>query len=171
MYYEITVDSKGNITSQYAGPAFLPAPWISVTEAQYASIISGCSWSDAAIVAPSVPVFTSQQQLAQQAQALVAGGLTVTSTASPAALNGTYATDAQAQASMLGIVSYINANGKFPGSAETLTWYDLGGQAHVFSSTGEFMALYTAGLDFVMDCLLVADAGAGTLPETTATIP
>jgi hypothetical protein len=72
---------------------------------------------------------------------------------------------------MLGIVSYINANGKFPGSASTLTWYDMSGQPHAFSSTSEFMALYSAGLDFVMDCQLVADAGTGTLPAGTATIP
>ena len=78
---------------------------------------------------------------------------------------------AQAQANMLGVVSYINANGKFPGSADALMWYDMSGQPHVFSTTAEFMALYSAGLDFVMDCQLVADAGTGTLPAATATIP
>lgn len=171
MYYAITVDASGNITSQYAGPVLLAAPWVSVTQAQFATIVVGSTWSGSAVIAPLAPILSAQQQIGQQAQELIAGGLTVVSAGSPSALNGTYATDARAQANMLGLVSYINANGKFPGSAGTLTWYDISGQPHIFSSTSEFMALYSAGLDFVMDCQLVADAGTGTLPSGTVNIP
>jgi len=171
MYYAIAVDPEGNITGQYAGLAQLPSPWVSITQTQFSAIVSGSTWSGSAVLAPAAQTLTAQQQLAQQAQALISGGLTVTSTGSPATLSGTYATDAQAQSNMLGIVTYITANGKFPGSSASLTWYDVSGQPHVFLSTDEFMALYTAGLDFVMDCQLVADAGHGSLPAATATIP
>jgi hypothetical protein len=171
MYFAIAVDVEGNITGQYAGPAQLPSPWITITQNQFATIVSGSTWSGSAVTVPAARSLTAQQLLAQQAQALIAGGLTVTSTGSPETLNGTYATNAQAQANMLGLVTYINANGKFPGSTGSLTWFDVNGQPHVFLSTAEFMALYTAGLDFVMDCQLVADSGTGSLPTPTATIP
>ncbi len=72
---------------------------------------------------------------------------------------------------MLGIVSYINTNAKFPGNASSLKWYDTAGVAHMFPTVTEFMALFTAGLDFVMECQLIVDAGTGTLPPATATIP
>ena len=170
MNYLITVDSSNNIVGQYAGADILPAPWIAVSQKQYAAIAAGSMWSGKTVVAPSVPQLTARQELARQAQALILGGLTVTSTSAPA-LNGTYATDARAQENILGIVCYINANSKFPGTSGTLTWYDIVGNAHVFSSVDEFMAFYTAGLDFVMDCQLVADAGAGKLPSATTTIP
>lgn len=171
MYYAISVNEDGSITGQYAGPVQLPSPWFSVSQTQFATIIPGSKWSGSAVVAPATPTLTAAQQLVQRAQALIAGGLIVTSTGSPSALNGTYATDARAQENMLAIVTYINANGKFPGSSGSLIWYDASGQSHVFSSTTAFMALYTAGLDFVMDCQLVADAGSGSLPPATATIP
>ena len=129
---------------------------------------SGWAVESGALVSYTTP--TPVPTLAQQAAALIAGGIAITSTGTPA-LNGTYATNAAAQANMLGVVSYINANGKFPGSSGTVTWYDMAGQPHVFSTVAEFMALYTAGLDFVMDCQLVADAGTGTLPVASATIP
>ena len=170
MLYYIQVDSNNVVVATYSGYQVQSSPWISIVAAQFGMIVPGCTWSGAAVVAPTVPTLSVQQQLTDQAQALIAGGIAVTSIGTPS-LNGTYATDSRAQANMLGVVSYINANGKFPGSAGALTWYDMDGQPHVFSSASEFMALYSAGLDFVMDCQLVADASAGTLPSATATIP
>ncbi len=170
MLYYMQFDSNNVIVASYSGVQAQPMPWVSVTAAQFAAIVAGSTWSGSNVVGPALPALTSKQQLAQQAQALIAGGLAVTSTATPS-LSGTYATNTAAQANMLGIVSYINANDKFPGSAGTLTWYDTSGQPHIFSTIFEFMALYTAGLDFVMDCQLVVDAGSGILPAATASIP
>jgi hypothetical protein len=170
MNYFIIIDANENITAQYSGWDHLPSPWVSISQNQYVAIVPGSTWSGAAVVAPPQPLLSARQRLAQQAQALISEGLTITSTRTPA-LNATYATDAAALGNMLGVVSYINANGKFPGTSGTLTWYDVAGRPHVFPTVVEFMAFYTVAMDFVMDCQLVANAGVGTLPAVTATIP
>ncbi len=108
--------------------------------------------------------------LAQQAAALIAGGLTITSTGTPA-LNGTYSTDATAQQNIQAVQIYIQANGKFPGSSGTYPWLDKAGQPHVFPTISEFTAFATAVADFVADLQMIVYTGAGTLPAATATIP
>ena len=119
------------------------------------------------IPAPTTPAAPT---LAQQAAALIAGGITITSTGTPA-LNGTYSTNAPAQENAVSVMSYINANAKFPGSAATMTWLDSSGNPHVFPSTTEFVAFFNAAMDFVMDCQMIVLTDEGALPEATATIP
>ena len=119
---------------------------------------------NAPYVAPPAPT------LAQQAAALIAGGLTVTSTGT-AALDGVYACDAAAQSNLQAVQTYILTNGKFPGSSGTYPWLDVTGTAHIFPSTTEFEAFASRVADFVADCTLIMLTNSGTLPPASATIP
>jgi hypothetical protein len=110
--------------------------------------------------------------LAQQAAALLAGGITITSTQYPS-LNGTYSTAAAAQSNAAFIAGYIANFGKFPGASPSaaLTYLDATGNPHVFPTTAEFLAFYQAAGDFVADCQTIILTNSGTLPPNTAAIP
>ncbi len=116
-------------------------------------------------VAPVVP-----PTLAEQAAALIAGGITITSTGTPA-LDGVYACNAAAQQNLQAVQTYILTNAKFPGSAGTYPWLDAAGEAHIFPTPVEFEAFSTAVANFVADCTLIMLTGTGPLPPATATIP
>lgn len=152
-----------NYAAPPAGTATLavtPAQWAEQTGAYYVSngaLVAGT-------IAPPAPT------LAQQAEALIAGGITITSTGTPA-LNGVYSCNAQAQANLQAVQIYIQANGKFPGSAGTYPWLDMAGTPHIYPSITEFTALASRIADFVADCTLIILTGEGTLPPNTATIP
>lgn len=120
-------------------------------------------------VAP--PPLTAAQQLAIQVSAAFAAGLAVTCTGTPA-LNGTYAVDDAAQARISRIETYIEKNGKFPGSAGTqLAMQDLQGGWHVFPSTALFTEFATAVADYVTELDLYAAGAAGaSLPAANVTI-
>jgi hypothetical protein len=135
------------------------------TEAQNWSL---CTVENDVVTQGTPPAST----LAQQAEALLAEGIVITSTGSAAALNGTYSTTAAAQSNAASIASYVNINGKFPGnSTSTLTYADSSGKPHVFPSTAEFMAFYTAAGNFVADCEDVIFGLSTMLPSNAATIP
>ncbi|MBW4089886.1 MAG: hypothetical protein HIU82_02085 [Proteobacteria bacterium] len=127
----------------------------------------GWSYSDGGFTAPPSPPAPT---LAQQAAALITGGIAITSSGTPA-LNGTYSTGAAAQQNAAHMMGFINANGKFPGTSGTLVWLDAAGQPHTFATTAEFGAFYTAAFDFVADCQMIMLTGSGTLPSPSATIP
>ncbi|MDE1906632.1 MAG: hypothetical protein KGH75_09310, partial [Rhodospirillales bacterium] len=118
--------------------------------------------------APYIPPPTPT--LAQQAAAMIAAGLGITSTGTPA-LNGTYSVDATAQHNIQAVQIYIQANGKFPGSSGTYAWLDKAGAPHAFPTVAEFTAFATAVADFVADLQMIIYTGTGTLPADTATIP
>jgi len=148
---------------------------LSVTAAQWAEqgtpqyvVNPGTSTAALAAGTAPAPVLT----LAQQAAKLLAGGIVITSTGSAAALNGTYSTGPAATQNAGSIASFVNINGKFPGtSTTTLTYADSAGNPHVFPSTTEFLAFFTAAGNFVADCQDVIYGLSETLPENTATIP
>lgn len=143
----------------------LPSGAVECTQAQYlAPSIWAVEGEQIVAVTPPAPT------LAQQALALIAGGMTITSTDTPA-LNGTYSANASAQSNIQAVQIYIQANGKFPGSSGTYAWLDTSGTPHVFPSISEFTAFATAIADFVADCTMIALTGEGTLPVASATIP
>ena len=117
------------------------------------------------VIAPS-----AAQQLAQQAAALIAGGLAVTSTAT-AALNGTYAADTTT-------ISYVNSelnsillNGSFADGTATVEWPDGSGTLHAFD-VAQFKTLAAALGAFVAGIRKCAIGVSGaTLPPATVTIP
>jgi len=155
--------------------SYAPAPTgtatLVVTAAQWDTQGTAQYVSGGALVAGTAPVIASVLTLAQQATTLINSGIIITSTGTPA-LNGTYSTNATAQQNVANIASYISINGKFPGiSATTLTYSDISGNPHVFPSTTEFLAFYTAAGDFITDCQTIIMTNAGTLPSNQATIP
>jgi hypothetical protein len=108
--------------------------------------------------------------VAQLAATLLAGGITITSTSTPA-LNGTYAIDAAAQANINAVQTYIlTTPGTFPSGA-TQPWVDMSGAVHVFANTAQFTAFAKAAAQIAAQVTLY---GAGALPSPpamSATIP
>ncbi len=148
-------------------PAPSGASVMPVTSAQWA-VQTGVYVSGGKIVTGTPP--TPPPTLAQQAAALIAGGITITSTGTPG-LDGVYACDATAQSNLQAVQTYILTNGKFPGSSGTYPWLDTTGAAHVFPSVTEFEAFASRVADFVADCTLIMLTNSGTLPAATANIP
>ena len=152
---------------------YAPAPagtaTLTVTPAQWAALNSGPFYvSNGALIAGSPPAVPPSP--AQQATALISGGITITSTGTPA-LDGVYACDATAQSNLQAVQTYILTNGKFPGSSGTYPWLDTNSTPHVFPSTTEFEAFASRVADFVADCTMIILTGSGTLPPSTASIP
>ena len=80
------------------------------------------AWTFSAPPAPPAPT------LAQQAQALLAGSLTIASTSTPA-LNGSYAIDPATQVHMQAEMLCVTVNGAFADATSSLAWPDAGGTA------------------------------------------
>lgn len=160
-------NSSGAVIGTGASPdGTLPAHGVICTAAE-AVAWQQCTVTGGVVTVGPAPAPT----LAQQAAELIVGGIAITSAGSAAALNGTYSVSGAAQTNALGIVAYINANGKFPGSTATMTWEDSSGNPHVFQSPTEFLAFYSAALDFVTDCQDVIYGLSETLPSNAYTIP
>jgi hypothetical protein len=70
------------------------------------------------------------------------------SSASTPSLDGAYAIDAASLAKINGVASYITINGRFPGGQSSLAWLDVGGEPHVFNSTGQFLSFASAVADY-----------------------
>lgn len=132
-----------------------------------AGTVQGDTYNDTTFAAPAAPPAPT---LARQAEALIGGGITITSTGTPS-LNGVYAANPAAQGNLLAVQTYILTNAKFPGSSGTYPWLDASGAAHIFPSVAEFEAFATAVANFVADCTMIILTGTGTLPVATATIP
>lgn len=108
--------------------------------------------------------------LALQAVALLADGLTVTSTAN-GALNATYATDQTSQLDVIAIETSLNAGQGFPpNNATTFAYPDRAGNQHTFTQS-DFTNLAAAIRNFVYACKAVIGGTSTTLPPATATIP
>ena len=126
-------------------------------------------WTDVTSAWPPAP---PSPTAAQQAATLLAAGLAVTSTGTPA-LSGTFATTANAVANVNAVITYILLNSTFPGGGTTMPWVDHAGSTHIFPSTTAFKAFATAFADFVAQAQLFADSNGaiGALPSNTVTIP
>lgn len=116
---------------------------------------------------PTVPVVP---QAVKNATALLAGGLAVTSTSTPA-LNGTYRTDGLA---MTGIEAEMNAlwisnSATFADGSASLNWPDKSGASHTFS-IAQFKELVTAISLFQAQCAQYAAGILTTAPANSATI-
>ena len=146
----------------------MPSGATALTDAQYAAI------PNLALVNGQVTIVTPQgpqpPSLAQQAAAELAGGITITST-STSSLNGTYSLSGDAQQNINAIVTYILANGDFPGNSATYTYLDQSGAPHVFPNTQAFKSFATAAANLVSELKTVQLTNSGTLPPETATIP
>jgi hypothetical protein len=153
--------------------ASLPAAQnlLTLTDAQWAARLTG-SWAvqgGSALVVYTPPA-PPPPTLAEQANALWAGGLAVTSTAT-SALDGTYAADADTIAYVNSELNAIALNGTFADGGSTVAWPDTGGALHIFTIAQfkSFAAVLGAFVAGIRKCV-IAVPGA-TLPPATATIP
>ena len=109
------------------------------------------------------------------ALALLAAGLAVTSTATPA-LNGTYMVSGVAgeglQAEYNAILqnAVLAQNETFADGTTSLNWPDKTGTGHTFT-IAQFKTLISAVSLFVSQCAQYASGLTATLPAATATIP
>ena len=137
--------------------------WVDASAAT--GVAPGWIYDGKQFAAPAAPTLTP----AQQAAALIAGGLAITSTGT-AALSATYPCDAAVQAKAAAIEVRIAAGLGFPGGASTMPWKDAAGAWHELDAT-QFTAIAGAISVFVAACDLVADGYPGAaLPAATATI-
>ncbi len=144
--------------------------WVDVSsvtprpETGWSATESGGNWSFAAPVTPTLT-------LAQQASALLAAGLTLT-TAGTLALSGvTFATDAltqqQIQAELIALLASSNAS--FADGAATIAWPDTSGTLHTMTPV-QFKELAVAIAAFVSACVVAIKGQATALPSASATI-
>ncbi len=117
------------------------------------------------------PASTAAGKVAAAVLAVIAGGLTVTSTSTPA-VNGVYAVDQAAQQRINGIETYVLKNSAFPGSPGTSLAYPLAnGSMVIFPSLSVWAEFADAVANYVADLDLYAAGAAGaSLPSSTVTI-
>jgi hypothetical protein len=144
---------------------FHPAlAWVSCP----ATVQIGWSYNDttfAAPLPPPAPVLT----LAQQAQALLATGLAVTSSSMPA-LNATYPTDPTTQDHVQAEVLAILLNGTFADGSASVAWPDVTGALHSFPSVAEFKLFASVISAFAAGIYKVLNGTNTTLPAASVTI-
>ncbi len=128
----------------------------------WTATVTGGVWTFAAPAAPPAPT------LAQQAQAMLAAGMQLISTGTPA-LNGTYACDAATYQRVGGIIAAIGAGLGLPGGGAAFNWLDVSGNPHSFSAAN-FSALAKAMMDFEYTLNAIIGANSGTLPTQPVTI-
>ena len=151
-----------SIVAQCVGiDGITPAPAQNWTAAETDGV-----WSFAAPIAPT-------PTLAQAAAALVAAGLTVTSTSTPA-LNGVYNVQSGVSFGQQDIATeaqFISTFSEFSnGTTTALVWPLLSGTSVTFTSTAAFLAFAKAVAQFIAAAKL-AVATSASLPAAAATIP
>lgn len=120
---------------------------------------------------PIVTDLPAQQAAANQGaatyNALIAGGLRITSTGTQA-INGTYSADPQTRADMQGVVSYIQQHNAFPANRPALP-VPVAGGAVIVPSPAAYLAIATAIADFVTAAILAKNIGSAW-PSASVTI-
>jgi hypothetical protein len=142
---------------------------LSVTDDQWAARLanpSGWAVGAGALVAyaPPAPAVT----LSSEAAAMIAGGIQIASTSTPA-LNGTYSVNATTYQSIMGIVAAISAGLGLPGGGSTFNWLDTSNNVHQFSA-GNFTNFAKAVMTYLYELNIIVGSNAGTLPTFPVTI-
>jgi hypothetical protein len=137
--------------------------WVDISTLVPAPAV-GWTYDGTAFVAPVMPAPT----LPQQARAVLAGGLSVTCT-SNAALNGTYALDADSQRDITTIASAIAAGLGLPGGGDTFKYPDVSGTFHPWTAAA-FPVFAKAALNLVYAVNMVVAGQNTVLPDATLTI-
>jgi hypothetical protein len=145
-----------------------------VAQGEGSVIVPGPGGAPIAVAPTIVPPTIVPSTIAQQAQAMLAAGVTIASTATPA-LDGTYACDANAQTEMGNMYNLIQrAGGAFPGGLTQLPWPDISNdpaKARVFTAVADFLNFEQAVGDWVLTLKMIVTTGQGTLPSVTVQIP
>jgi len=121
------------------------------------NVAQGWTYDGHNFAAPAPPLPPS---LAQQAGAMLAAGIAITSASNPS-LNATYGCDDATYAKDTGILSGLNAGLTPPGGAIIRT--DTKGDPHQFTSA-QFHALCQAKWDYIQALETIIGGGPGPLP-------
>jgi hypothetical protein len=160
---------KGVIAELFTPPSGVP-----ITECFH----DGLQWEDCTgspNVAPgwtyangtyAPPLAPPPPTLAQQAAAMLAGGIRIVSTATPA-LNGTYPCDVDAGNQDGNTLSAITAGLSFPGG--TIVRLDTSGTRHAFT-VADFKNLCQEKIDFEQTLNTIIGGGPGALPTLPVSI-
>lgn len=106
----------------------------------------------------------------QTANGLLATGLTITSTATPA-LNGTYMTQGRSLEAMQAEINSLLLNTNvFVDGSTSVNWPDKTGAGHEFTEA-QFRTLVNAIDQFVVGCFQYGAGLTTTAPSSSATIP
>ena len=116
----------------------------------------------------TAPASSPAPTLAQEAAAMLAAGIQIVSTSTPA-LDGTYPVDDATWSEMAGILAGLGAGLTVPGGGSTFNWPDAGGAPHAFTAA-EFKALAQATMNFVYALDAIVKSNSGTLPTQPVTI-
>ena len=143
---------------------------LALTPAQWAARLMTGQWAVSAGTlvpyTPPAPVLT----VAQQAQAALSAGLTVTS-ASLGLAAVAFAVDDNAQNRLARMQSLIQAaGGVFPAGVSSLLWVDKAGATHALMTVAQFNALGGALGSYALALEEIIATGAGALPASTITI-
>lgn len=110
--------------------------------------------------------------LAQVAPAIMAGGVTVTSTATPA-LNGKYSVDATSIGNITALSTGIAAGKPLPGGGSSFNYPDAANAMHAFSSADflDFAAAIEGYIyNFEQTLLTLLTGGTASMPAASLTI-
>jgi hypothetical protein len=130
----------------------------------------GYGYASGAFTAPAPPPAPT---LAQQAANLIAAGLTITSTSTPA-INGTYTVASGVPFGREDIgteAQFVSAFSEFTNGGTTLEWPLMDGKFITFPTTAAFMNFAKAAGQFYAAAKAAAALGSGTLPSASVTIP
>ena len=142
--------------------------WVDVTaqapavQPGWSATLTGGVWVFAAPPGASAPT------LPQQATAMLAAGIAIVSTATPA-LNATYPVTTAAWQQMTGILSSIAVGLGLPEDGNTVNWPDVTGTPHQFTETN-FKNLARAVRDFTYTLSSIQGGAALPLPTLPVTI-
>ena len=114
------------------------------------------------------PVASSAPTTAQQAASMLAAGLQINSTSTPA-IDGTYAVDQLSQMDIIAIETSLSAGKGFPGGVTTFNYPDASGVMHAFSQAN-FTDFAAAVRDFVYTLKSVMAEASSSLPSASSTI-
>lgn len=142
--------------------------WVEIPSGE--TVFPGYTYADGVFSAPPAP---PPPTLSQQAGSLLASGLAITSTSTPA-LDGTYRVASGVPFGREDIANeaqFISTFSEFTNGSASIEWPLIDGTTFVtFPSTTEFLAFAKAAAQFFAACRAIQLTNSGTLPSASVTI-
>ncbi len=175
MFVNFTDSTQKNISDVFCGPQdetiYPNQGTVAASDARWAAYYAAVT--PAMRVGLAVPTSAPPAPtLAQQATALIAAGLTIASTGTPA-INGTYAVASGVPFGREDIgteAQFISTFSEFTNGAQTLEWPLTNGTFVTFPSTAAYMNFAKAAAQFYAAAKAVVALNAGVLPAAAVTI-
>jgi hypothetical protein len=175
IYVQFSDATETVIVATFAGPQGTTIPnqgTVPASDARWAAFYAALPASAQALLTPPTTPLppTAAQTAAAAYAAFIAGGLTVSSTGTPA-LNGVYGIDPASQQEIGTEAQFISTFQEFTnGTTIGLQWYLQNRSPVTFPSTSEFLAFVKAAAQVVAGAKLALGQVAA-MPVATATIP